>query len=122
MTMSQPEQSTPPNPSIWSTEAQQITFENMQKLSKQDEFTIGDKKYRRRMLKPKDMVQLGKLQKKMDEATKDDNDELMMDTLREQAKIVLDNFTDAEFDEIDVVGLQATIGACLLISKGFRRI
>jgi len=108
--------------SIWRTEAQQITFENMQKLSKQDEFTIGDKKYKRRLLKPKDMVQLGKLQKKMDEATKDDNDELMMDTLKEQAKIVLADFTDAEFEEIDVVGLQATIGACLLISKGFRRI
>ena len=121
--MSQPEQTNPPpSPSIWSTEAQQITFDNMQKLSKQDSFQIGEKTYKRRMLKPKDIVALGKLQKKMDGATKDDNEELTMETLKEQAKICLVDFTDQEFEEVDVVGLQSVIGACLLISKGFRRI
>lgn len=122
MAMSTPEATTPASPSIWTTEAQQITFENMQKLSKQDEFKIGDKTYRRRLLKPKDMVALGKLQKEMDAATKADDDEKSMKILGEQAKIVLQDFTDAEFEEIDVVDLQAIVGACLLISKGFRRI
>lgn len=107
---------------IWGQEAQSITYDNMQKLSKQDEFTIGQKTYKRKMLKPKDMVELGKLQKESEQAIRDDNDEKTMEVLKKQAKIVLVDFTDQEFEDIDVVALQSAVGACLLISRGFRRI
>jgi len=107
---------------VWTEEAQAITYENMQKLSRQDSFQIGEKTYQRKILKPKDIVAINRLQKKSDEATSRDDDEAGMNILKEQAKIVLKDFTDAEFEEIDVVMLQSVVGACLLISKGFRRI
>src|SRR5215510_12583769 len=111
----------PTLPNVWTEEATAITYENMQKLSRQNEFQIGSKTYKRRMLKPKDVVALNKLQKKNQEASDKEDEEAAMEILKEQAKIVLQDFTDQEFDDIDVVLLQSVVGACLLISKGFRR-
>ena len=97
----------------------QITFENMQKLCNQNEYTIGEETYKRKILKPKELVALYKLQNAMD---KINDPEKRMENLKEQAKICLEGMTDEKFEQTDAVKLEIIIGACLLISKGFRPI
>ena len=96
----------------------QQTFENMQKLTKLDEYEVAGEKYKRKMLKPKDIVELNKLQNSMDE----NDPEKRMANLKKQAFICLDGLTDQKWDNTDASKMEIVIGACLLISKGFREV
>ena len=97
----------------------QQTFENMQKLCKLDEYEIAGEKYKRKMLKPKDIVDLNKLQIKLD-AT--DDPSVRMENIKKQAFICLEGLTDQKWENTDASKMEIVIGACLLISKGFREV
>jgi hypothetical protein len=95
------------------------TFENMKKLCLLSEYEIpkgSGIKYKRKMLKPKDLIELNKLQNAIDEA----DPEKRMDNIKQQAMICLDGITDEKWEETDAVLMEITIGACVLISKGFQ--
>jgi len=97
----------------------QQTFENMQALCNQSDYTIAGENYKRRMLKPKDLVALNKLQNKLD--TLDDPEKRMM-CIKEQAMICLEGLTEQKWENTDASLMEIVVGACLLISKGFRKI
>ena len=109
-------------------ESAQITFNNMKKLCNQSEYTIEGVTYKRKILKPKELVALYKLQKELDEAGDNIDPQKRMDNIFAQAQICLvqgENnkpITKEQFDNTDAVAMEITIGACLLISKGFREI
>jgi len=96
-----------------------ITFENMQQLINQSEYTVNGETYKRRMLKPKDLVELNKLQIKLDTL---DDPQKRMDCTKAQAVICLEGLTDEKWDNTDVVEMEIVIGACLLISRGSRQV
>jgi hypothetical protein len=102
------------------------TFENMKKLCNQAEFEVPEGsgiKYKRRMLKPKDIVKLGKLQNQL---TDDIDPEKRMDIVKEQAFICLQQPDGKDFnalwEETDASYMEIVVGACILISKGFRQV
>ena len=97
----------------------QITFDNMQKLCNQNEYEVNGETYRRKILKPKELVALYKLQSQMEKLT---DPEKRMENLKDQAKICLENMDDEKWENTDAVKMEIIIGACLLISKGFRQI
>ena len=109
-------------------ESAQITFNNMKKLCNQSEYTIEGVTYKRKILKPKELVSLYKLQKELDEAGDNIDPQKRMDNIFAQAKICLtqgeknEPITKEQFDNTDAVAMEITIGACLLVSKGFREI
>ena len=96
-----------------------ITFENMTKLCNQSEYKIGEDTYKRRILKPKELVKLYRLQAEMDKIK---DPEKRMENLYEQAEICLDGVTPEKWENTDAVKMEIVLGACLLISKGFRQI
>lgn len=99
----------------------QKTFINMTKLANQDEYecpTHSGIKYKRRMLKPRDIVALNKLQLALNDL--DQDPEARMKNIRDQAEICLDGITDEKWEETDASLMEIIIGACILISKGFR--
>jgi len=97
----------------------QITFDNMTKLCNQSEYTIGDETYKRRILKPKELVALYKLQSALDKIS---DPEKRMANLYDQAVICLEGVTPEKWEKTDAVKMEIVLGACLLISKGFRKI
>jgi len=97
----------------------QQTFENMQALCNQSDYTIAGETYKRRMLKPKDLVALNKLQNKLDTL---DDPEKRMTCIKEQAMICLEGLTEQKWENTDASLMEIVVGACLLISKGFRKI
>jgi len=105
----------------WRQEAQDVTLNNMRVLSNRDAFKIGEKEYTRKLLKPKELVQLNKIEKTIGE-TPDLDDEKYMEYLFQQAQLCLKDFTQEDFDNCDVVMLQSVVSACQLATKGFRRI
>src|SRR4030095_1107538 len=99
------------------------TFENMKKLCALNEFEVPANsgiKYKRKMLKPKDMVALNKLQIEMTEL--DTQPEKRMENIKQQAMICLEGLTDDKWDETDAALMEIVVGACILISKGFRQV
>jgi len=105
-------------------ESAQVTFDNMTKLCNQKEYTINDVVFKRKMLKPKELVEFMNIQKTLDE-TKDP--ETRMQLLKEQAKLCLtlkDNTKDfdAVWEDTDAVHMEIVLGACMLIARGFRKI
>jgi len=70
--------------SMLGSESAQITFDNMKKLCNQSEYTIENVKYKRKILKPKELVKLFKLQGEMD---KIEDPEKRMDNLYAQIQI-----------------------------------
>jgi len=104
----------------------QITFENMTKLCNQNEYEIPEGsgiKWKRNILKPKQLVSFYKLQQTMD-TLKDP--EKRMDNLKQQAMVALKapegkNF-DQLWDETDAVHMEIALGACMLIARGFRKV
>lgn len=105
-------------------EASQISFDNMQKLVNQNEYEIAGVTYKRKILKPKELVALYKLQDKLDKIT---DPEARMKNIHDEAVICLSNvdgspITDEQWDNTDAVMMEIVIGACLLISRGFRKI
>jgi hypothetical protein len=97
----------------------QITFDNMTKLCNQDSYEIGDETYKRKILKPKELVALYKLQAELDKIK---DPQKRMDNLYEQAQICLEGVTPQKWENTDAVKMEIVLGACLLISKGFRQI
>jgi len=97
----------------------QITFDNMTKLCNQSEYTIADQTYKRRILKPKELVALYRLQAELDKIK---DPEKRMTNLYEQAQICLEGVTPEKWENTDAVKMEIVLGACLLISKGFRSI
>ncbi len=97
----------------------QITFDNMTKLCNQDEYEIAGETYKRKILKPKELVALYKLQGKLDGIA---DPEKRMANLYEQAQLCLEGVTPAKWENTDAVKMEIVLGACLLISKGFRQV
>ena len=97
----------------------QQTFDNMTALCNQSEYTIANEVYKRKMLKPKDLVALNKLQAKLDTI---EDPEKRMTCIKEQAQICLEGLTDQKWENTDASLMEIVVGACLLISKGFRKI
>ena len=101
-------------------EGDQIIKENISKLVLLDEFQIGGKTYKRKMLKPKDIFDLQKLDKEQLENQNDSD--LQLEILKKQSKICLADMSDVDFDNTDGVMLQNVIVACRVIAKGFRKL
>ena len=97
----------------------QQTFDNMQVLCNQSEYTIAGETYKRKMLKPKDLVALNKLQTKLDSL---EDPEKRMNCIKEQAQICLEGLTEQKWENTDASMMEIVVGACLLISKGFRKV
>ena len=97
----------------------QITFDNMTKLCNQSEYEVAGVKYKRKILKPKELVKLFKLQQEMDKLT---DPEKRLDNIKSQAKVCLEGVTDENWENTDAVQMEIIVGACLLISRGFRKI
>ncbi len=91
----------------------------MTKLCNQNEYEIAGQKYKRKILKPKELVALNKLQQTLD---KTDDPEKRMDNIKKQAQICLEGLTDEKWDNTDASMMEIVVGACLLISKGFRQV
>ena len=97
----------------------EITFKNMTKLCNQDVYEVAGEKYKRKILKPKELAQFYKLQQEADKIT----DPLKrMDNIFQQAQVCLEGITREKFDKTDIVKLEIIIGACFLITKGFREV
>jgi gamma-glutamyl phosphate reductase len=105
--------------SLLGDQSAQITFENMTKLCNQSEYKIADEIYKRRILKPKELVKLYKLQTELDKIK---DPEKRMENLYEQAEICLEGVTPEKWENTDAVKMEIVLGACLLISKWFRQI
>ena len=101
------------------SESAQVTFENMKKLCALDEYEIAGEKYKRKILKPKELVQLYKLQAELDTL---DDPVKRMDNVKKQAFLAMEGWTEAKWDATDAVMAEIVVGACLLISKGFRQV
>lgn len=97
----------------------QITFDNMTKLCNQNQYEIAGETYKRRILKPKELVALYKLQEALDKIK---DPEKRMDNLYQQAVICLEGVTPEKWEKTDAVYMEIVLGACLLISKGFRSV
>ncbi len=97
----------------------QQTFDNMTALCNQSEYSIAGETYKRKMLKPKDLVALNKLQGKLDTV---EDAEKRMDLIKQQAQICLEGLTDQKWENTDASLMEIVVGACLLISKGFRKV
>ena len=100
-------------------ESAQITFDNMMKLCNQKEYKIADVVYKRKILKPKELVELFKIQKQLDGI---EDPEERMKNIRLQAEVCLEGITDDNWNNTDIVQMETVIGACLLIARGFRKI
>jgi hypothetical protein len=97
----------------------EITFNNMTKLCNQDQYEVAGVTYKRKILKPKELVALYKLQAALD---KIEDPEKRMDNLYQQAQICLEGITKENWEKTDAVYMEIVLGACLLISKGFRSV
>ena len=97
----------------------QITFENMEKLCNQKEYEIAGHTYKRKILKPKELVELFQLQKSLDKVT---DPEKRFDILYKEANICLEGITPELWEETDAVMMEQVVSACLLISRGFRTV
>ena len=104
---------------LLSNASAQITFENMTELCNKNEYTIAGETYKRKILKPKELVKLYKLQSELDKIS---DPEKRMENLYQQAQICLEGVTKEKWDNTDAVYMEIVLGACLLISKGFRKI
>jgi len=101
------------------TESAQITFDNMKKLCNQKEYEVNGVTYKRKILKPKELVKLYKIQNEMDKL---EDPEKRMQNVYEQAQICLEGVTPENWENTDAVKMEIIVGACLLISKGFRTV
>ena len=118
--MSESEDNQPKNAiTLLGNTSAQITFDNMTKLCNQSEYEVADETYKRKILKPKELVALYKLQAALDKIS---DPEKRMQNLYEQAQICLEGVTPQKWENTDAVKMEIILGACLLISKGFRQI
>ena len=97
----------------------EITFKNMTKLCNEDVYEVSGEKYKRKILKPKELAKFYKLQQEADKIT---DPEKRMENVFQQAQTVLEGIDKTKFDNTDIVKLEIIIGACFLITKGFREV
>lgn len=112
-----------------------VTFNNMMILTNLDEYECPEGSgiiYRRRMLKPPQVVKLGILQNKLLDLSEDP--QKAMDNLRDQAilclrKVVkegddekLVDMTQEDWDETDGPLMEQIISAAFLMTKSFRKV
>ena len=97
----------------------QTTFENMQKLCNQSEYLIAGETYKRKILKPKELVILNKLEQELDSI---DDPEKRMENLKQRAFLCMEGWTKEKWENTDVVMAEIVVGACMLINKGFRQV
>src|SRR6186997_986028 len=108
--MSESQDNQPKNAiSLLGNTSAQITYDNMTLLCNQSEYEVAGETYKRRILKPKELVALYKLQ-------------AALDKISDQEKICLEGVTPQKWENTDAVKMEIVLGACLLISKGFRKI
>ena len=118
--MSESQDNQPKNAiSLLGNTSAQITYDNMTLLCNQSDYEIAGETYKRRILKPKELVALYKLQEALDKIK---DPEKRMQNLYEQAQICLEGVTPQKWENTDAVKMEIVLGACLLISKGFRKI
>ena len=99
----------------------QITFDNMTKLCNLDVYEVAGEKYKRKILKPKELVALYKLQGELEKIPQNDPQK-RMDNIYAQAQICLEGVTKEKWENTDAVKMEIVVGACFLISKGFRQV
>jgi len=107
----------------WTQEAEDVTLGNMKALSNKSVFPdiVEGKEFKRNMLKPKDLIALGKIEKEI-MADTNIEDEAYLKLLNKQAKICLKDWTEEDYLNCDVVMLKIVVNACVMMSKGFRRV
>ena len=106
---------------LLANESTKISFENMMDLCNKDEYEVAGEKYKRKILKPKELVALYKLQSDLEKISIDDPQK-RMDNIYQQAQICLEGINKEKWENTDAVKMEIIIGACFLISKGFRKI
>ena len=106
---------------LFKTESDNITYKNMSKLTKQDAFKIGDKTYNRRRLKPKELLEFVKAYTEVTQIP-DLEIEKKLDLMEKSALIALEDFTKEDFENCDSLMLEQVLGACFLITRGFREV
>lgn len=107
----------------WVQEAEDVTLGNMRALSGKSEFdnVVEGKTLKRNILKPKDILALGKIEKEIMDET-NITDEKYFKLLHKQALICLKEWTQEDFDNCDVTMLKIVVNACVMMTKGFRRV
>src|ERR1041384_7718582 len=85
----------------------QTTFENMQQLCNQSEYTIAGETYKRKILKPKELVELSKLQKELETL---DDPEKRMENIKREAFLCMEGWTDQKWENTDAVMVEIVVG------------
>lgn len=106
---------------LFKPQSDQITYNNMAKLTKQDSFQIGDKTFNRRRLKPKQLIEFTKTYEQVTTAGESDI-EKKFEAMEKSAILALEDFTHEDFENTDTVVLENVLAACFLITKGFREV
>jgi hypothetical protein len=96
----------------------EVTFQNFQALCNQASYEVAGHTYQRKMLTPDDFEKLLTFEEEL--SNPNIKVKRRMAILREQAQICLDGVTDELWKKTDVGKMEIIIGACILISKGFR--
>ena len=86
-----------------------------------NEYTINNKQFKRKILKPKELIEFSKFQDEL--TTVGDTDiAKKFEILEKMAIFILEGFTSEDFENSDAVYLEQVIAACFLITKGFREV
>jgi glutamine synthetase type III len=109
-----------------SNEMSEAGFENLRKLCMQSEYTIGDKTYKGKKLRPQDLKDIRKVDKDYEDIVKDSKDPIFLEdqnlaVLKTKAFIHL-GMTPEEFEETDIPLLQSIVTARDLRQKGWFRL
>lgn len=96
----------------------QKTFDNIQKILSGDKITIGEKSWKIAMLKPRQLMEIQKLQNQREELKAEDV-EKADDLLFNSAEILLEDFKREDYNDIDAVKLQIAITALVVRANGF---
>lgn len=103
----------------WAKEMNTISIANMKKLVMMDQYTIADKTYSIRMLKPRMIIEINKLQEEINKLGMDWTEE-KFNLVKQQANILLNGWDDSHFDDTDLGMLEQVIAAGIMRTKGFR--
>ena len=97
----------------------QITFENMEQLCNKSSYEIAGHTYKRKILKPRELVKLFQLQKEIE---KTQDQEKRYNNLYKQAELCLEGITPELWEDTDGVLMEQVLSACMLINRGFRKV
>ena len=105
---------------MWAEAMNEISIGNMKKLANLDEYTIGPKTYKSKILKYREIKQLQDLNNQIT-LMSDWTDE-KVEIMKKEASICLEGWNNTDFEECDPVYLEQVLSACILKTKGFRAI